>query len=67
MDGEKIGLDRRFTIYDDGDQLDLVKRALGDLELDEKKFKPRPILAMISGAKNESISPERFERNAEDT
>ena len=65
MDGEKIGLDRRFTIYDDGDQLDLVKRALGDLELDEKKFKPRPILAMISGAKNESISPERYERNAE--
>jgi len=65
MDGDKIGLDRRFTIYDDGDQLDLVKRALGDLELDEKKFKPRPILAMISGAKNESISPERYASKAE--
>ena len=34
MDGDKIGLDRRFTIYDDGDQLDLVKRALSELEID---------------------------------
>ncbi|MGE3912098.1 MAG: ATP-dependent helicase [Chloroflexota bacterium] len=65
MDGERIGLDRRFTIYDDGDQLDLVKRASSDLELDDKKFKPRSLLAAISGAKNESLSPERYARNAE--
>jgi len=65
IDGEHIGLDRRFTIYDDGDQLDLVKRAMGDLEIDDKKFRPRAVLAAISGAKNESMSPERYERNAE--
>lgn len=64
-DGEAIGLDRRFTIYDDGDQLDLVKRALSDMELDDKKFKPRALLAAISGAKNESISAERYARDAE--
>jgi DNA helicase-2/ATP-dependent DNA helicase PcrA len=64
-DGERIGLDRRFTIYDDGDQLDLVKRALSDLEIDEKQHRPRSVLAAISGAKNESLSPEQFERNAE--
>jgi DNA helicase-2/ATP-dependent DNA helicase PcrA len=45
LDGERIGLDRRFTIYDDGDQLDLVKRASHDLEIDDKKFKPRSLLA----------------------
>jgi DNA helicase-2/ATP-dependent DNA helicase PcrA len=65
MSGEEIGIDRRFTIYDDGDQLDLVKRAMGDLEIDDKKFKPRAVLSAISGAKNESLSPERYERNAE--
>jgi DNA helicase-2/ATP-dependent DNA helicase PcrA len=65
IDGEQIGVDRRFTIYDDGDQLDLVKRALATLEIDEKKFRPRSVLAAISGAKNESLSPERYERNAE--
>ena len=43
-----IGIDRRFTIYDDGDQLDLVKRAMGDLDLDDKKYRPRSLLAMIS-------------------
>ncbi|MFN8635855.1 MAG: UvrD-helicase domain-containing protein [Chloroflexota bacterium] len=65
IDGERIGIDRRFTIYDDGDQLDLVKRALNDLELDEKQHRPRSVLAAISGAKNESVSPERFEQTAE--
>jgi DNA helicase-2/ATP-dependent DNA helicase PcrA len=64
-DGERIGLDRRFTIYDDGDQLDLVRRAMGDLEIDEKKFRPRQVLATISAAKNESVSPERYARDAE--
>ena len=56
-DGERIGLDRRFTIYDDGDQLDLVQRAMGDLELDEKKFRPAPCSRRSRRAKNESISP----------
>jgi DNA helicase II / ATP-dependent DNA helicase PcrA len=65
QDGEAIGLDRRFTIYDDGDQLDLVKRAMADLEIDEKKFKSRSVLAAISGAKNESLSPEQYATRAE--
>jgi DNA helicase-2/ATP-dependent DNA helicase PcrA len=64
-DGEQIGLDRRFAILDDGDQLELVKRAIRDLEIDEKRFSPRALLSAISGAKSELVSPERYADRAE--
>ena len=41
QDGEAIGLDRNFGIYDDSDQLDMVKRSMGELEIDTKQFSPR--------------------------
>jgi DNA helicase II / ATP-dependent DNA helicase PcrA len=65
MDGEAIGLDRRFAILDDPDQIELVKRAIHDLEIDERRFAPRPLLSAISGAKSELISPERYAERAE--
>jgi len=65
IDGEAIGLDRRFAILDDADQIELVKRAIRDLEIDEKRFAPRPLLSAISGAKSELISPERYIERAE--
>jgi DNA helicase-2/ATP-dependent DNA helicase PcrA len=52
--------DHNFVIYDTNDQEAVVKRALRDLELDEKQWKPRPIHYAISRAKNELISPEKF-------
>ena len=42
-----------------------MKRAIRDLEIDEKRFAPRPLLSAISGAKSELISPERFIQRAE--
>lgn len=54
------GLDRDFTIYDSDDQLSVVKAALAELNLDEKKYKPASIHAAISAAKNELITPERY-------
>ena len=52
--------DHNFVIYDTSDQEAVVKRALRDLELDEKQWKPRPIHYTISRAKNELILPEKF-------
>lgn len=52
--------DRSFVIYDTSDQQAVVKRALRDLDLDEKRWKPNPINYAISKAKNEMFTPEKF-------
>ncbi|WCK55066.1 DNA helicase PcrA [Aneurinibacillus sp. Ricciae_BoGa-3] len=59
-DIDRIGYSRNFTILDSGDQLTVVKQALKDMNIDPKKFDPRAILGLISGAKNELKDPERF-------
>ncbi len=59
-EGAAMGLDTHFVIYDEGDQMAAVRKALKDLQLDEKQFPPRPILNAISTAKNELIGPEEF-------
>ena len=51
---------RDFVIYDESDQLGLVRQALKDLNLDEKMYRPQAILRTISKAKNELIGPEAF-------
>jgi len=56
----RAGLDRDFSIYDADDQLSVVKAALAELKLDEKKYKPASIHAAISAAKNELIRPEDY-------
>src|SRR5579871_6257671 len=56
--GEKIGIARDFLVYDDGDQIILMRDVLRQLNLDEKKFTPRSILSRISQAKEKLITPE---------
>ena len=60
QDGEAIGLDRNFGIYDDSDQLEMIKRGMGELEIDTKQFAPRAILSAISGAKSQLLTAEGF-------
>ena len=59
-DGEGVGLSRDFSIYDDADQMALMKRVLEELELDPKRFPPRSILSAISGAKSVLLGAEGF-------
>jgi len=56
-DGKVIGIDPRFVIYDDEDQLSLIKRALQALGLDPKQFSPSAIAAAISAAKSHTLGP----------
>jgi DNA helicase-2/ATP-dependent DNA helicase PcrA len=58
IDGHHIGIDRNYTIYDDGDRLSLIKRALEQLMLDVKTHPPRPIQYAISEVKNKLLTPE---------
>jgi len=61
-----LGLKRNFVIYDDADQMSMIKKCLKELNLDEKKFAPKAISAAISNAKNKLWDPERYSTMAGD-
>ncbi len=63
---DKIGYDNNFTIYDTDDQKTIMKDVCKRLNIDTKNIKEKAILGMISSAKNEMISPERFRRECGD-
>jgi DNA helicase-2/ATP-dependent DNA helicase PcrA len=58
--GERLSLDRNFTIYDVDDRNKLVKLAIEDAGLDATRFTPDTIAGAISKAKNQLLSPERY-------
>ncbi len=62
VDGERIGIGNDFVIYDDGDQLGVVKRVLEDLQVDPRRFAPRAVLSEISNAKNAMLVPAEYAR-----
>ena len=59
MDGERIGIDKNFLIYDDSDQKDLIKEIVNELGIKES-IKPASILYAISEAKNQMLSPQSY-------
>lgn len=59
-DGENIGLDRNFTIYDSDDQKVAIKQAMKELHIDPKEINPNMVHTYISSAKNELIGPEEY-------
>ena len=61
--GSIIGIPNNFVIFDDGDQIDAIKRSLLELELDAKQFSPRVMLSIISNAKSELKNYETFQLN----
>ena len=58
--GQAIGLERNFVVYDDGDQLTLIKECLHQLNLDDRQYTPRAVLSLISKAKEKLILPDQF-------
>ena len=62
---QKLGYKREFTIYDQADQVRLVKRCIVELGKDPKRFNPRSFAAQISSAKNVLMSPEDYLRSTE--
>src|SRR5438876_11582037 len=59
-EAERLGYRSNFTIYDQADQVRLVKACLAELERDPKRFVPRGIHAQISNAKNQLIGPGEY-------
>ena len=56
-EGKAIGLDSRFVIYDEEDQLSLIKQSLQELDLDPKQYAPRAIQSAIKYAKSRLLTP----------
>ncbi|MBS6118158.1 MAG: DNA helicase PcrA [Clostridiales bacterium] len=59
-----LGFDNHFAIYDTEDQKTVIKEVCRRLNIDTKIYKERALMAKISHAKDELISPEEMELNA---
>ena len=57
---EKIGFGRDFIIFDTSDTKTVVKECIKELNLDEKLYGDRYLLAEISKAKNDLLNPEEY-------
>ncbi len=62
---DRLGYNRSFVIYDEGDQQTVVKQCVKDLYLDPKKYPPSTFLAVISQQKNRLVTPEQYSRGAD--
>jgi DNA helicase-2/ATP-dependent DNA helicase PcrA len=61
---EKIGYDKNFVIYDDKDQLALIRKVMKELEISEDQVKPKAVLGTISKAKSNLINEVEFQEKA---
>ena len=64
-DADKIGWRRDFLIFDEDDQMSLMREITKELDLDDR-FKPQVVLEKISAAKNELKGPKEYEETALD-
>jgi DNA helicase-2/ATP-dependent DNA helicase PcrA len=64
QDGEYIEIPRNFVIWDESDRQAAIKQASKQAGINEKNFPPRLITSLISGAKNEMVSPQEFTGSA---
>ncbi len=56
-EAEAAGISPQYVIYDTGDQVNLARQAIRELDLDDKLYRPQAMLHRISSAKNELMAP----------
>jgi DNA helicase-2/ATP-dependent DNA helicase PcrA len=64
VDGKAIGVEPRFVIYDDEDQMSLLKRVLQQVDIDPKQYAPRAIHSAINSAKSRLLTPQDYIRHS---
>ncbi len=57
---DRIGYQKSFLIFDTSDQRTLIKQCLKELNINDKLFTDRGVLAEISNAKNEMLKPDEY-------
>ncbi len=60
IDGEKIGIEKSFVIYDESDKKEAVKDILEKFNLSTDSYNPGSISNQISEAKNQMITPLQY-------
>lgn len=65
-ESKALGLKNDLIVYGDDDQLSLVKQVMAELNISEKSFAPKAVLARINQAKNDNIGPAEFANRAHD-
>ncbi len=62
--GDNLGYSNHFTIYDTDDQKRLLKDCIKSLRIDERMIPAKSVLAAVSRAKDEMITPKKYKDNA---
>jgi len=57
IEGKAIGVERSFVIYDENDQISLLKRSIQEVGLDPKQYAPRAVAPAIRAAKSHLLTP----------
>ncbi len=63
-EAERLGFSRQFTIYDQDDQLAVIRRVMDERNHPVKLFPPKLVQNLISGAKNRMQTAQDLERSA---
>lgn len=63
-EGIHLGISQNYLIYDDADQMDVIKLVCRQMDLDTQ-FKPRALLSRIGVAKHELLSPKQYRNIAQ--
>lgn len=64
-EGGAAGLRQDFVIYDEEDQLGIVKQSLQALGLDPKQYSPRALQSAIGAAKSKLVGPDEYAQHAD--
>jgi len=66
MEAERLGYRRNFVIYDDEDQLRMISNLIKEMEIDNKRYAPRLVRALIEDAKNDMVDVDGYRDKVHD-
>ena len=66
QDGPAIELERNFIIYDEYDQLQIIKECVAELNLNDKQVHPKGVREEIQRSKDFLVSPAQYAAKASD-
>jgi len=61
---DKLDYKKNFVIYDEDDQINLIKEVIKTLEINSEQFPPKRVLTTISNLKDEIIDWKQYQENA---
>lgn len=64
IDGQAIGIERNFVIYDEDDRQSLIKQVMKSMHISDQSLKASAVSHIISNAKNEMMGPDEYGANA---